>query len=50
MSEQLSKAKLGSTTQPDEPHFIFNCLNSIDNLIQMDEKKKLRCIFQSLLS
>ena len=22
------------------PHFIFNCLNSIDNLIQMDEKEK----------
>ena len=22
------------------PHFIFNCLNSIDNLIQVDEKEK----------
>ena len=22
------------------PHFIFNCLNSIDNLIQMDQKEK----------
>jgi LytS/YehU family sensor histidine kinase len=40
MNEQLSKAKLEALRSQMNPHFIFNCLNSIDNLIQMDEKEK----------
>lgn len=40
MKEQLSKAKLEALRSQMNPHFIFNCLNSIDNLIQMDEKEK----------
>jgi len=40
MNEQLSKAKLETLRSQMNPHFIFNCLNSIDNLIQMDEKEK----------
>jgi ligand-binding sensor domain-containing protein/putative methionine-R-sulfoxide reductase with GAF domain len=40
MNELLSKAKLEALRSQMNPHFIFNCLNSIDNLIQMDEKEK----------
>ena len=40
MNEQLSNAKLEALRSQMNPHFIFNCLNSIDNLIQMDEKEK----------
>ncbi|MEP7106742.1 MAG: two-component regulator propeller domain-containing protein [Ferruginibacter sp.] len=40
MNEQLSKAKLEALRAQMNPHFIFNCLTSIDNLIQMDEKEK----------
>jgi ligand-binding sensor domain-containing protein len=40
MNEQLSKAKLEALRSQMNPHFIFNCLTSIDNLIQMDEKEK----------
>jgi two-component system, LytTR family, sensor kinase len=40
MNEQLSNAKLQALRSQMNPHFIFNCLNSIDNLIQMDEKEK----------
>lgn len=40
MNEQLTKAKLEALQSQMNPHFVFNCLNSIDNLIQMDEKEK----------
>jgi ligand-binding sensor domain-containing protein len=40
INEQLSKAKLEALRAQMNPHFIFNCLNSIDNLIQMDEKER----------
>jgi two-component system LytT family sensor kinase len=40
MNEQLLKAKLEALRAQMNPHFIFNCLTSIDNLIQMDEKEK----------
>jgi ligand-binding sensor domain-containing protein/putative methionine-R-sulfoxide reductase with GAF domain len=40
INEQLSKAKLEALRAQMNPHFIFNCLSSIDNLIQMDEKEK----------
>lgn len=40
INEQLLKAKLEALRAQMNPHFIFNCLTSIDNLIQMDEKEK----------
>ncbi|MEO5890421.1 MAG: two-component regulator propeller domain-containing protein [Ferruginibacter sp.] len=40
INEQLSKARLEALRAQMNPHFIFNCLTSIDNLIQMDEKEK----------
>ena len=40
MKEQLSQAKVESLRSQMNPHFIFNCLNSIDNLIQTDQKEK----------
>jgi ligand-binding sensor domain-containing protein/putative methionine-R-sulfoxide reductase with GAF domain len=38
MSEQLSKAKLEALRSQMNPHFIFNCINSIDALIQSNDK------------
>jgi ligand-binding sensor domain-containing protein/putative methionine-R-sulfoxide reductase with GAF domain len=40
MNEKLTAAKLEALRSQMNPHFIFNCLNSIDNLIQNDEKEK----------
>ncbi|MEO6718808.1 MAG: two-component regulator propeller domain-containing protein [Ferruginibacter sp.] len=40
INEKLSAAKLEALRSQMNPHFIFNCLNSIDNLIQNDEKEK----------
>ena len=40
INEKLSAAKLESLRSQMNPHFIFNCLNSIDNLIQNNEKEK----------
>lgn len=40
INEQLLKARLEALRAQMNPHFIFNCLTSIDNLIQMDEKEK----------
>ena len=38
ISEQLSKAKLDALRSQMNPHFIFNCINSIDALIQSNDK------------
>ncbi len=38
MNEQLSKAKLEALQNQMNPHFIFNCINSIDALIQSNDK------------
>ncbi len=38
MNEQLSKAKLEALQSQMNPHFIFNCINSIDALIQSNDK------------
>jgi LytS/YehU family sensor histidine kinase len=38
MNEQLSKAKLEALRSQMNPHFIFNCINSIDALIQSNDK------------
>jgi ligand-binding sensor domain-containing protein/putative methionine-R-sulfoxide reductase with GAF domain len=38
MHEQLSKAKLEALQSQMNPHFIFNCINSIDALIQSNDK------------
>ena len=40
MNEKLTAAKLEALRSQMNPHFIFNCLNSIDNLIQNNEKDK----------
>ncbi|MEP6750465.1 MAG: histidine kinase, partial [Bacteroidota bacterium] len=40
INEKLSAAKLEALQSQLNPHFIFNCLNSIDNLIQNNEKEK----------
>lgn len=40
LQEKLSSAKLEALRSQMNPHFIFNCLNSIDNLIQAGEKEK----------
>ncbi len=40
MNEQLSKAKLEALQSQMNPHFIFNSLNAIDNLIQTNQKDK----------
>ncbi len=38
INEQLSKARLEALQCQMNPHFIFNCINSIDALIQSDDK------------
>ncbi len=40
IDEKLTAAKLEALRSQMNPHFIFNCLNSIDNLIQNSEKEK----------
>ena len=40
IKEKLSAAKLEALRSQMNPHFIFNCLNSIDNLIQNNDKEK----------
>ncbi len=40
INEQLLKAKLDALQSQMNPHFIFNSLNSIDNLIQTNQKEK----------
>jgi ligand-binding sensor domain-containing protein/putative methionine-R-sulfoxide reductase with GAF domain/anti-sigma regulatory factor (Ser/Thr protein kinase) len=40
MNEQLLKAKLEALQSQMNPHFIFNSLNAIDNLIQTNQKDK----------
>ncbi len=39
VNEKLSEARLEALRSQMNPHFIFNCLNSIENLIQNDEKE-----------
>ncbi len=38
INEQLSKARLEALRSQMNPHFIFNCINSIDALIQSNDK------------
>ncbi len=40
INEQLYKAKLEALQSQMNPHFIFNSLNAIDNLIQTNQKDK----------
>jgi ligand-binding sensor domain-containing protein len=40
INEKLSLAKLEALRSQMNPHFIFNCLSSIDNLIQTGDKGK----------
>jgi ligand-binding sensor domain-containing protein/putative methionine-R-sulfoxide reductase with GAF domain/anti-sigma regulatory factor (Ser/Thr protein kinase) len=40
INEQLSKTKLDALRSQMNPHFIFNSLNAIDNLIQTNQKEK----------
>ncbi|MEO7488547.1 MAG: histidine kinase, partial [Ferruginibacter sp.] len=40
INEKLTAAKLEALRSQMNPHFIFNCINSIDNLIQNNEKEK----------
>ena len=40
INEKLAAARLEALRSQMNPHFIFNCLNSIDNLIQNNERDK----------
>jgi ligand-binding sensor domain-containing protein/putative methionine-R-sulfoxide reductase with GAF domain len=40
MNEKLAAARLEALRSQMNPHFIFNCLNSIDNLIQNNDRDK----------
>ncbi len=40
VNEKLSEARLEALRSQMNPHFIFNCLSSIDNLIQNNEKER----------
>ena len=40
LKQKLSETEMMALRSQMNPHFIFNCLNSIDNLIQNNEKEK----------
>jgi len=40
LKQQIAETEMMALRAQMNPHFIFNCLNSIDNLIQLDEKEK----------
>lgn len=40
MKQKIAETEMMALRAQMNPHFIFNCLNAIDNLIQMDEKEK----------
>ena len=40
LKRQIAETEMMALRAQMNPHFIFNCLNSIDNLIQVDEKEK----------
>lgn len=40
MKQKIAETEMMALRAQMNPHFIFNCLNSIDNLIQLDEKEK----------
>jgi hypothetical protein len=40
MKQKIAETEMMALRAQMNPHFIFNCLNSIDNLIQMDQKEK----------
>jgi ligand-binding sensor domain-containing protein len=40
LKQKISETEMMALRAQMNPHFIFNCLNSIDNLIQVDEKEK----------
>ncbi|MBC7422330.1 MAG: histidine kinase [Ferruginibacter sp.] len=40
LKQKIAETEMMALRAQMNPHFIFNCLNSIDNLIQMEEKEK----------
>ena len=40
MKQKIAETEMMALRAQMNPHFIFNCLNSIDSLIQMNEKEK----------
>jgi ligand-binding sensor domain-containing protein len=40
LKQKITEAEMMALRAQMNPHFIFNCLNSIDNLIQSNEKEK----------
>ena len=40
MKQKIAETEMTALRAQMNPHFIFNCLNSIDNLIQTNEKEK----------
>src|SRR5204862_3653662 len=40
LKQKITETEMSALRAQMNPHFIFNCLNSIDNLIQSNEKEK----------